>query len=256
MVNRPFENIRPFGPFIELNGDDAIELYDSHFDLTNSDEFIYHIAHREDIPDIISEGLVGSKESFAKREQHEVKDEGELMGPEDAFGPGIKAAQLLNEALAEAQNVADSASPRLEASDLASREDSVFFFETVSDARNRVGDNIKNPVIIAVNSNKIPCVSFKVEETNCVSAPIEVADELFEMFYDQAKEQAPVNREKEQELADEYWNRAFPYQGGSAIGGGLREIFCSCDIPTKGIEEIAKVSRIPPDLDRDNILGL
>ena len=230
-----FTRLTELGPLVESDDEDGILIVDDQLELSKDDDLVYHVAEKDDIPSIIEEGLRGDMKSYEERNQKEMIR-------------GIKAGRLLEEALNEAQNVADSAQPRMDASDLPNREDAVFFFPTVRFAAERAS-SLDEPIIVAVNSREIPCIDMlNIRDSGCAFARIDIADELFELYYNQAKEQAPVDREKEQELANRYWETARLYIPGDT--GTSREIFCECNIPPDAIVEITKrVARLDSDID-------
>lgn len=218
-----FPRLTDIGPLVESEEDKGILIVDTQFELSVGDGYLYHIAERDDIPSIIENGIIGSKKPFEERERGE--------------GPGVEAQRMLNRALNEGQNVMDSGAPRLDASDLPRREDAVFLFGRRNKAVERAG-GLEEPIIISVEADEIPCNNLELEKPGCVVADLETADELFEMFFNQAKEQAPVDKEREEKLVKRYWNTARFYLGGNV--GSRKEIFCSCDIPPEAIEEITK----------------
>lgn len=192
---------------------------------SEGEDYLYHTTFKDTLSGILKEGLVPDKDSPEQKEEMERADE--LGMDVDEFrmysngSPMVKARRWMEELLGDVQRFRD------DVSELPPHEGSVFFWTQENKAVGVAYQMDVEGFVVVVDPEKIPC--------RCAVANNDEADGVWTYFYNVAKEQGPVDRDREDMLANTFWDSAEWYDGEK---GASLEVWCDCEIPKSAIVKV------------------
>lgn len=187
-----------------------------------SEDLLYHITRKRDLPDVFQNGIKRSDQSLAAR----IADRQIQRADDDPNDPVIQEVvsrieQRFDEAVEDAKFHLDGTG------EFPTHRDAVFFWASDATAYTQAFTAPWKAFIVAVDPDSFPA------GCTCAIGPVLDLREIYQDFYNTALDRASVAEDAAFENAKLWWRKVSEWEGQRHF---KHHVWCGCDVPPHAIE--------------------